>query len=241
MLHVSGYTQRHKNAVRLAEAVGPTSMPLVMAGTASDGPILRRLQELAARHDTIRLLGNVDRDTLNGMYAACRVFCLPSEIEGTGLVALEAASYGAAIVITPHGGPPDYLLEHAEYVEAAGRRRHPRRRRARLEPPANRRPPRTRPHQPHLGPIRPAARPRVRDAPAGLIIRQTATHPPDGHPPAVSTWPPTAQARPPTDHRMRSTLRLRTEWVASQLASQLIFPPIASFFAPGQPRLRVPL
>jgi glycosyltransferase involved in cell wall biosynthesis len=45
------------------------------------------------------------------------VFCLPSSHEGTGLAALEAASHGAALVITRHGGPKDYFLQHAEYVD----------------------------------------------------------------------------------------------------------------------------
>ncbi|MEM8678115.1 MAG: glycosyltransferase, partial [Planctomycetota bacterium] len=43
-------------------------------------------------------------------------FCLPSHFEGTGLVAVEAAAFGAAVVITKNGGPPDYFLNHAEYV-----------------------------------------------------------------------------------------------------------------------------
>ena len=33
------------------------------------------------------------------------------------MVAVEAASYGANLVITKNGGPPDYFLEMAEYVD----------------------------------------------------------------------------------------------------------------------------
>jgi glycosyltransferase involved in cell wall biosynthesis len=54
---------------------------------------------------------------LQNLYAACTVFCLPSVHEGTGLVALEAASLGARIVITRNGGPPDYFADMAEYVD----------------------------------------------------------------------------------------------------------------------------
>ena len=70
-----------------------------------------------ASQGDIYLLGFLDRASLEGLYAACDVFALPSSHEGTGLVALEAASYGAKVVITKNGGPPDYLGEYAEYVD----------------------------------------------------------------------------------------------------------------------------
>ena len=53
-----------------------------------------RLQRLAKRYPTVKILGFLDRDVLDSLYAACKVFCLPSRHEGTGLVALEAASHG---------------------------------------------------------------------------------------------------------------------------------------------------
>jgi glycosyltransferase involved in cell wall biosynthesis len=117
VLHVSAYTQQRKNVVRLAEAVGPLGYPLVIAGFAQPGRELESLQALARKFRTIRLLGFLDRDSLHGLYAGCRVFCLPSRHEGTGLVALEAAAHGANVVITRNGGPPDYFGPHAEYVD----------------------------------------------------------------------------------------------------------------------------
>lgn len=116
LLHISTYTHERKNVVRFIQAVGPMGIPVVIAGVASPGPVLDRLRQLCERYPQIKMLGRVDDDTRNGLYAACRVFCLPSRHEGTGLVALEAASYGAAIVITKNGGPPDYFLDMAEYV-----------------------------------------------------------------------------------------------------------------------------
>ncbi len=116
-LHASAYTQARKNVRKLIEAVGPTGLPLVVAGHNPPGPALDAIQAAADRFPNVHLRGFLDRETLQSLYAGCKVFCLPSVHEGTGLVALEAASYGARVVITPHGGPPDYFLDHAVYPD----------------------------------------------------------------------------------------------------------------------------
>lgn len=118
-LHVSRYATANKNAVALCEAVAPTGLPLYLAGPPNPGPILDRLYQLAAQHKNIAILGFMDRPALQSLYAGCKVFCLPSHHEGTGLVALEAAVYGAEIVITSKGGPPDYFLNWAHYCDPA--------------------------------------------------------------------------------------------------------------------------
>ena len=116
-LHVSSYAQPRKNVVRLAEAIGPTGIPLVIAGTAAPGVILERLEGLAQRYSNIRLLGFMESSDLAALYSVCKVFCLPSLHEGTGLVALDAAAHGAEVVITRNGGPPDYFGRWGRYVD----------------------------------------------------------------------------------------------------------------------------
>jgi glycosyltransferase involved in cell wall biosynthesis len=116
-LHVGYYTDQRKNTLRLIEAIGPTGIPLVIAGSASPDAALERLKALAVKYPQVVILGRQDRAMLNSLYAGCRIFCLPSVHEGTGLVALEAAAYGAGVVITKHGGPPDYFLDMAQYVD----------------------------------------------------------------------------------------------------------------------------
>src|SRR5207302_3171004 len=91
--------------------------PLVIAGTPEPGATLDRVKALAARHANVQLFGFLEQSTLNALYAACKVFCLPSHHEGTGLAALEAATYGAAVVITRRGGTRDYFGDLVEYVE----------------------------------------------------------------------------------------------------------------------------
>ncbi|MEQ9459406.1 MAG: glycosyltransferase family 4 protein [Phycisphaeraceae bacterium] len=116
-LHVSAYTQGRKNVARLIKAIGPTGIPLVIAGHAMEGPDKSALIDAARPFPQIRFFGWLSHETLESLYAACKIFCLPSLFEGTGLVALEAAVHGARVVITQNGGPPDYFLDLAEYVD----------------------------------------------------------------------------------------------------------------------------
>ena len=117
VLHISAYTQERKNVLRLIEATERLGYPLVLAGTAKPGAILAEIHKRARGNSRLRILGFVDERTKAALYWLCRVFCLPSIHEGTGLAALEAGAAGARVVITRNGGAPDYFLDHAEYVD----------------------------------------------------------------------------------------------------------------------------
>jgi glycosyltransferase involved in cell wall biosynthesis len=75
------------------------------------------IERHARASDRLRVLGFIDEPTKAALYSLCRVFCLPSTHEGTGLAALEAGAAGAKVVITRNGGTPDYFLDQAEYVD----------------------------------------------------------------------------------------------------------------------------
>lgn len=117
LLHIGAYGDIRKNVARLIEAVGPLGYPLVIAGHAVAGGTLETVRAVAAKYPQVKLLGFVQGDELNGLYAACHALCLPSIHEGTGLVAVEAAAHGAGVMITRNGGPPDYFLDFVEYVD----------------------------------------------------------------------------------------------------------------------------
>jgi glycosyltransferase involved in cell wall biosynthesis len=117
VLHISAFTQGRKNVLRLLDATERLGYPLVIAGTPQPGPIMTELERRARGSDRLRIMGFVDEPTKAALYSLCRVFCLPSVHEGTGLVALEAGAAGANLVITRNGGPPDYFLNYAEYVD----------------------------------------------------------------------------------------------------------------------------
>lgn len=117
ILHVSAFTQERKNVIRLARATAELQLPLVIAGRATPGPVLDELDVITRQHPCMHVLGLVDAVTKEALYSLCKVFCLPSSHEGTGLAALEACVHGAALVITKNGGTRDYFLDHAEYVD----------------------------------------------------------------------------------------------------------------------------
>jgi glycosyltransferase involved in cell wall biosynthesis len=116
-LHVGMYADPRKNCQRLIEAVGPLGVPLVIAGHPHPSASLDRIKAAAKPFPNVRFLGYLERQELIDLYAACRVFCLPSHHEGTGLVAVEAAAAGARILITKNGGPRDYFENYVEYVD----------------------------------------------------------------------------------------------------------------------------
>lgn len=116
-LHISRITNKNKNVLSLIEAVGPTGISLVIAGTADDSAYLDKINLAISRYDNVSYVGQVSEDEKRYLYHNCELFCLPSRFEGTGLVALEAAMCGSKILITRNGGPPDYFGEHAVYTE----------------------------------------------------------------------------------------------------------------------------
>ena len=118
VFHLSRITNDVKNVITMIKAIGPTGIPLVLGGTADEqSKNFLQIKSLVDKFRNIRWIGRVTEDEKQSLYSACKVFCLPSHFEGTGLVAVEAASYGAHIIITANGGPPDYFLNFAWYTK----------------------------------------------------------------------------------------------------------------------------
>jgi glycosyltransferase involved in cell wall biosynthesis len=74
---------------------------LVLVG---DGDDRRRLEQTAREAgvgDSVRFVGDVREDELDGWYRRCAFFVLPSDREGFGLVLLEAMRAGKACIAAP--------------------------------------------------------------------------------------------------------------------------------------------
>jgi phosphatidyl-myo-inositol dimannoside synthase len=98
-----------------------------------DGPYAGRLRRLAARlgvSDAVRFTGPVPWAELPGYYDAADVFAMPCrtrraglDVEGLGIVYLEASATGLPVIGGDSGGAPDAILEgESGYVvtDAAG-------------------------------------------------------------------------------------------------------------------------
>ncbi|MFE1169562.1 glycosyltransferase family 4 protein [Nocardiopsis sp. NPDC058789] len=83
-----------------------------------DGPLAPRLRSAAAGTDSVRFTGPVPADRLPAHYDAGDVFAMPCrtrrgglDVEGLGMVYLEASATGLPVVAGASGGAPDAVLE----------------------------------------------------------------------------------------------------------------------------------
>lgn len=114
-LHVSRLRDLGKNVPRLVEAAKKYGFNLKLAGTLH-GKDKKWLNDLIAGADNIEYLGRLSDEELIEVYKRTKVFALPSIVEGVGMVALEAAIYGAEVVLTNIGGPKEYYNGRAVLV-----------------------------------------------------------------------------------------------------------------------------
>jgi phosphatidylinositol alpha-1,6-mannosyltransferase len=103
----------------------PDAVLLVVGNTPDDALLqdakgAQRLMEAIGRcgGDTVRFLGTVNDDVLWGCYAAADVLVFPlirvkGDVEGFGMVAIEAAASGTPTVAFPVGGVVDAVSENA--------------------------------------------------------------------------------------------------------------------------------
>jgi glycosyltransferase involved in cell wall biosynthesis len=95
--------------VRIAADVPDASLVLV-----GDGPLFeqhRRLAESLGVERPILFVGSIPQIEVKSFIDACAVFVLPSRSEPFGVVILEAARSGKAIVATRVGGVPEILTD----------------------------------------------------------------------------------------------------------------------------------
>jgi alpha-1,3-rhamnosyl/mannosyltransferase len=81
---------------------------LMMIGVT--GSVFRAIR-ISQEVERVRFLGEVDDETLAGLYANARLFVLPSLEEGFGLPALEAMASGTPVVVSDSGALPEVIGE----------------------------------------------------------------------------------------------------------------------------------
>lgn len=99
---------------------------LVLVGT---GPLEDRLRRRAAVLERVRVVGEVSWEDLPGAHAALDVFALPCrtrwwglDVEGLGIVCLEAQASGVPVVVGSSGGAPETVVGGTTGTVVEGRR-----------------------------------------------------------------------------------------------------------------------
>ena len=112
-----GRIEGRKNQLSLVRALKDSPHRLVLAGSpaANQRAYVEAVRAEVARCANAEWLGAVSEEEKRWLYHLARVHVLPSWMETTGLVSLEAAAVGCALVLTPNGDTRDYFDRCAHF------------------------------------------------------------------------------------------------------------------------------
>lgn len=111
-----GRLESRKNQLMLLKALENEDIPVVLAGGGfSYQPGYAEAVQKFSRKGRTIILPRLTDEQLANAYAAAKVHALPSWYELPGLVSLEAAHYGCAVVVSDRGTTRDYLGDEAYY------------------------------------------------------------------------------------------------------------------------------
>src|SRR5260370_18063020 len=113
VLQVGRIETRKNQAAALAAVERLDGVTLAIAGPERDGALAARLR--ASSH--CRVLGRVDRPTLELLYQKARAVVVPSLYEGFGLPVLEAIARGPVVVPARTSSPPEVGGDAVLYVD----------------------------------------------------------------------------------------------------------------------------
>lgn len=116
VFHMSLFTQPRKNVIRLVQAAKKYGFRLKIAGNPGTEEAYKAFMKVINNAPNIEVLGFISEEEKIDLYKRAKVFALPSVSEGVGIVAVDAALYGADIVVTNIGGPKEYYNGMAEIV-----------------------------------------------------------------------------------------------------------------------------
>lgn len=97
--------EKYKKVDLAIEAFGKFKRPLVIVGTGSEKPKLRRLAS-----KNIKLVGFVSEKRLANYYQNCKALIFPQE-EDFGITALEAQMFGKPVIAYKKGGALDTVID----------------------------------------------------------------------------------------------------------------------------------
>ncbi|HJZ57249.1 MAG TPA: glycosyltransferase [Gemmataceae bacterium] len=113
----AGRIEAPKNQLLLAVACKQAGLPLVLIGSCRQPQYLDWVRKYGP--DDLLVIDHLPQEELASAYAAARVHALPSWGETCGLVNLEAAACGTAVVAGTQGYELEYLSDLADYCDPA--------------------------------------------------------------------------------------------------------------------------
>ncbi|TRD11411.1 glycosyltransferase family 4 protein [Erythrobacter insulae] len=119
VFHMSHLNQERKNVKALIEVCENSNVPLRLAGKVSDAAFSAWLDAKCRENPKLEYIGTISEDQKWEEMGKASVFCLPSLNEGIGLVALEAYTAGAHIVLTNRTGGVEYFDGDIEICDPA--------------------------------------------------------------------------------------------------------------------------
>lgn len=133
LLTVGRIVQRkgHDMVIRSLKAV-QKKVPNVVYVIVGEGPYKPQLEKLIHQHgvsDIVKFVGSVDQDTLCAFYELSDVFIMTPymlknrDVEGFGIVYLEAAQFGKPVIATKTGGVSEAVLDEKTGLVVPPRKR----------------------------------------------------------------------------------------------------------------------
>jgi glycosyltransferase involved in cell wall biosynthesis len=112
-----GRVEGRKNQLNVIRALAGSDRRLVLAGppAANQHAYVEAVRTEVGRHANVQWLGAVSAEDKRWLYRLARVHVLASWMETTGLVSLEAAALGCALVVTPNGDTREYFDGYASF------------------------------------------------------------------------------------------------------------------------------
>ncbi|MDD2943328.1 MAG: glycosyltransferase [bacterium] len=113
-----GRLETRKNQLMLLKALEDSELPVVLAaGGFTYQPEYENMCRRFPRRGQTIITGRLDEAMLHSAYEGATVHALPSWYELPGIVSLEAARCGAAVVVSDHGTARDYFGADAWYCQ----------------------------------------------------------------------------------------------------------------------------
>lgn len=109
LVGTKGFSNLIRAYARVASSPSIRGVDLVIGGTGPQVGALAELAEELGVTDRVHLIGRLSRPQVGAVMAAAQLLVVPSLVEAFGITVLEGWRAGTAVMVTSHGGPPEFV------------------------------------------------------------------------------------------------------------------------------------